>query len=191
MGFNIVLSSPSGAGKTTITKKISQKYPKIKISISHTTRKPRSNEIDGVDYHFVNKDKFENLIKENKFYEYAKIFDNYYGTSKQSVNKLHEESYDVVFDIDWQGTKQLSKYKELNLIKIFILPPSKKELKNRLINRNQDNNQTVEKRLNQYENDIQHWSDYDYVLINQDLESCFNQIEKIIENHKKEKMASI
>ena len=191
MGFNIVLSSPSGAGKTTITKKISQKYPKIKISISHTTRKPRSNEIDGVDYHFVSKDKFKNLIKENKFYEYAKIFDNYYGTSKQSVNKLHKENYDVVFDIDCQGTKQLSKYKELNLIKIFILPPNKKELKNRLINRNQDNNQTVEKRLNQYENDIQHWSDYDYVLINQDLESCFNQIEKIIENHKKEKMTSI
>ena len=191
MGFNIVLSSPSGAGKTTITKKISQKYPKIKISISHTTRKPRSNEIDGVDYHFVSKDKFKNLIKENKFYEYAKIFDNYYGTSKQSVNKLHKDNYDVVFDIDWQGTKQLSKYKELNLIKIFILPPNKKELKNRLINRNQDNNQTVEKRLNQYENDIQHWSDYDYVLINQDLESCFNQIEKIIENHKKEKMTSI
>ena len=191
MGFNIVLSSPSGAGKTTITKKISQKYPKIKISISHTTRKPRSNEIDGVDYHFVSKDKFENLIKENKFYEYAKIFDNYYGTSKQSVNKLHKENYDVVFDIDWQGTKQLSEYKELNLIKIFILPPNKKELKNRLINRNQDNNETVEKRLNQYENDIQHWSDYDYVLINQDLESCFNQIEKIIENHKKEKMTSI
>ena len=191
MGFNIVLSSPSGAGKTTITKKISQKYPKIKISISHTTRKPRSNEIDGVDYHFVSKDKFKNLIKENKFYEYAKIFDNYYGTSKQSVNKLHKDNYDVVFDIDWQGTKQLSKYKELNLIKIFILPPNKKELKNRLINRNQDNNQTVEKRLNQYENDIKHWSDYDYVLINQDLESCFNQIEKIIENHKKEKMTSI
>jgi len=191
LGFNIVLSSPSGAGKTTITKKISQKYPKIKISISHTTRKPRSNEIDGVDYHFVSKDKFENLIKENKFYEYAKIFDNYYGTSKQSVNKLHEENYDVVFDIDWQGTKQLSEYKELNLIKIFILPPNKTELKNRLINRNQDNDKTVEKRLNQYTNDIQHWSDYDYVLINQDLESCFNQIEKIIENHKKEKMASI
>ena len=191
MGFNIVLSSPSGAGKTTITKKISQKYPKIKISISHTTRKPRSNEIDGVDYHFVSKDKFVNLIKDNKFYEYAKIFDNYYGTSKQSVNKLHKENYDVVFDIDWQGTKQLSEYKELNLIKIFILPPNKKELKNRLINRNQDNDQTVEKRLDQYENDIQHWSDYDYVLINQDLESCFNQIEKIIENHKKEKMTSI
>ena len=191
MGFNIVLSSPSGAGKTTITKKISQKYPNIKISISHTTRKPRPNEVDGVDYHFVSINKFENLIKENNFYEYAKIFDNYYGTSKNSVNKLHQENYDVVFDIDWQGTKQLSKFKELNLIKIFILPPDKKELKNRLINRNQDNDQTVEKRLKQYEKDIQHWSDYDYVVINKDLESCFGQIEKIIESHKKEKMSFI
>ena len=133
MGFNIVLSSPSGAGKTTITKKISQKYPNIKISISHTTRKPRPNEIDGVDYHFVNTDQFQNLIKENSFYEYAKIFDNYYGTSKKSVNKLHQENYDVIFDIDWQGTKQLSQYNELNLIKIFILPPDKQELKNRLL----------------------------------------------------------
>ena len=191
MGFNIVLSSPSGAGKTTITKKISQKYPSIKISISHTTRKPRPNEIDGVDYHFVSRDKFEKLIKENSFYEHAKIFDNYYGTSKQSVNKLHQEKYDVVFDIDWQGTKQLSQYKELNLIKIFILPPNKIELKNRLINRNQDNSQTVEKRLKQYESDIQHWSDYDYVVINNDLESCFSQIVKIIESHKKEKMSFI
>ncbi len=191
MGFNIVLSSPSGAGKTTITKKISQKYPNIKISISHTTRKPRPNEIDGVDYHFVSKDKFEKLIKENNFYEHAKIFDNYYGTSKNSVNKLHQENYDVVFDIDWQGTKQLSQYKELNLIKIFILPPDKKELKKRLINRNQDNNQIVEKRLKQYESDVQHWFDYDYVVINNDLESCFSQIEKIIENHKKEKMSFI
>ena len=191
MGFNIVLASPSGAGKTTITKKISQKYPNIKISISHTTRKPRPNEIDGVDYHFVSNNEFEKLIKKNNFYEHAKIFDNYYGTSKNSVNKLHEENYDVIFDIDWQGTKQLSKYKELNLIKIFILPPNKKELKKRLINRNQDNNQTVEKRLKQFENDVLHWFDYDYVVINNDLESCFSQIEKIIEGHKKEKMSFI
>ena len=185
MSFNIVLSSPSGAGKTTITKKISQKYPNIKISISHTTRKPRPNEIDGVDYHFVSRDKFEKLIKENNFYEHAKIFDNYYGTSKKFVNSLHEENYDVIFDIDWQGTKQLSKFKELNLIKIFILPPDKKELKKRLVKRNQDNDQIVEKRLKQYENDVQHWFDYDYVVINNDLESCFSQIEKIIESHKK------
>ena len=191
MGFNIVLSSPSGAGKTTITKKLSQKYPNIKISISHTTRKPRPNEIDGVDYHFVNKDKFEKLIKDNNFYEHAKIFDNYYGTSKESVNKLHRENYDVVFDIDWQGTKKLSEYKELNLIRIFILPPDKSELKKRLINRNQDNEEIVKKRLKQYENDVQHWFDYDYVVINNDLESCFGQIEKIIKSYKKNKMSFI
>ncbi len=191
MGFNIVLSSPSGAGKTTITKKLSQKYPNIKISISHTTRKPRPNEIDGVDYHFVTREEFKKLIQKNNFYEHAKIFDNYYGTSKNSVNKLHQGNYDVVFDIDWQGTKQLSQFEELNLIKIFILPPDKKELKKRLIDRNQDNNKIVEKRLKQYETDIQHWFDYDYVVINNDLESCFRQIEKIIENHKKEKMSFI
>jgi len=190
LGFNIVLSSPSGAGKTTITKKLSQKYPNIKTSISHTTRKPRPNEIDGVDYHFISKDKFKKLIEENSFYEHAKIFDNYYGTSKKSVNTLHEKNYDVIFDIDWQGTKQLSKFKELNLIKIFILPPDKKELKKRLIKRNQDNSQIVEKRLNQYENDVQHWSDYDYVVVNNDLESCFGQIEKIIQGQKK-KTASL
>ena len=191
MGFNIVLSSPSGAGKTTITKKLSQKYPNIKISISHTTRKPRPNEIDGVDYHFVSQVEFEELIKKNNFYEHAKIFDNYYGTSKNSVNKLHQENYDVVFDIDWQGTKQLSKFKELNLIKIFILPPDKDELKKRLINRNQDNNKVVEKRLKQYESDVRHWFDYDYVVINNDLESCFRQIEKIITTYKKDKMSFI
>ena len=177
----VILSSPSGVGKTTLTKKIQQKYQSFKISVSHTTRTPRSNEVDGVDYHFISRFKFEELIKKEKFYEYAKIFDNYYGTSKKSVNKLHEENYDVVFDIDWQGTKQLSKYKELNLIKIFILPPNKKELKKRLISRNQDNDQIVEKRLNQFENDVQHWFDYDYVVINNDLDECFLKITNLID----------
>ena len=189
-GIMIVLSSPSGAGKTTLVKKISSEKDYF-VSISHTTRKPRPNEIDGVDYHFVSQVEFEKLIKKNNFYEHAKIFDNYYGTSKNSVNKLHQEKYDVVFDIDWQGTKQLSAYKELNLIKIFILPPDKDELKKRLINRNQDNEKIVEKRLKQYENDVQHWFDYDYVVINNDLESCFSQIEKIIKTYKKEKMSFI
>ena len=186
----VVLSSPSGAGKTTLVNLLSKKN-NYYVSISHTTRKPRPNEIDGVDYHFVSQEKFEKLIRENNFYEHAKIFDNYYGTSKKSVNKLHQEKYDVVFDIDWQGTKQLSQYKELNLIKIFILPPNKTELKKRLVNRNQDNDQTVDKRLKQYENDVLHWFDYDYVVINNDLETCFSQIEKIIESHKKEKMLFI
>ena len=184
MGVNIVLSSPSGAGKTTITKKLSQKYPNIRISISHTTRKPRPNEIDGVDYFFVNGDEFEKLIKKGNFYEYAKIFNNYYGTSKKLVEDFIKKDFDVVFDIDWQGTKKLSQFKELNLIKIFILPPNKLELEKRLINRNQDTNQTVDKRLKQYESDIKHWHDYDYIVINNDLETCFNQIEKIIKKHK-------
>ena len=184
MGVNIVLSSPSGAGKTTITKKLSQKYPNIRISISHTTRKPRPNEIDGVDYFFVNGDEFEKLIKKGNFYEYAKIFNNYYGTSKKLVEDFIKKDFDVVFDIDWQGTKKLSQFKELNLIKIFILPPNKLELEKRLINRNQDTNQTVDKRLKQYESDIKHWQDYDYIVINNDLETCFNQIEKIIKKHK-------
>ena len=188
MGFNIVLSSPSGAGKTTITKKLSQKYPNLKVSVSHTTRKPRSNEIDGIDYYFTSKVEFEKLIKENNFYEHAEIFGNYYGTSKKLVKKLHEQNYDIVFDIDWQGTKKLSQYKELKLIKIFILPPDKDELKKRLLKRNQDNDHTVDKRLEQYESDIHHWSDYDYIVINKDLENCFNQIEKIIKNKNKEKM---
>ena len=119
MGVNIVLSSPSGAGKTTITKKLSQKYPNIRISISHTTRKPRPNEIDGVDYFFVNGDEFEKLIKKDNFYEYAKIFNNYYGTSQKLVEDFIKKDFDVVFDIDWQGTKKLSQFKELNLIKIL------------------------------------------------------------------------
>ena len=191
MGVNIVLSSPSGAGKTTITKKLSQKYPNIKISISHTTRKPRSNEIDGVDYYFVDKIKFQKLIKEGNFYGYAKIFDNYYGTSKALVKKLQDQNFDVVFDIDWQGTKKLSKFKELNLVKIFILPPNKTELKKRLNKRNQDSKIANDKRLMQYDNDILHWEDYDYIVINNDLEKCFNQIEQIIKNHKKDKMSYI
>ena len=191
MGVNIVLSSPSGAGKTTITKKLSQKYPNIKISISHTTRKPRSNEIDGVDYYFVDKIKFQKLIDEGNFYEYAKIFDNYYGTSKALVKKLQDQNFDVVFDIDWQGTKKLSKFKELNLVKIFILPPNKVELKKRLNKRNQDSKIANDKRLMQYDNDILHWEDYDYIVINNDLEKCFSQIEQIIKNHKKDKMSYI
>ena len=176
----VILSSPSGAGKTTITKKIQQKYQNFKISVSHTTRKPRTNEIDGVDYFFVSKNEFENLIKKNEFYEYAKIFENYYGTSKQSVKNILDKKNDILFDIDWQGTQQLSKFKELNLIKIFILPPNKQELKKRLISRNQDRTEIVDKRLESYSKDIVHWHDYDYVIINDNLESCFKQIENII-----------
>ena len=179
----IILSSPSGVGKTTLTKKIQQKHQSFKISVSHTTRTPRSNEVDGVDYYFISKVKFEELIKEKKFYEHAKIFDNYYGTLKKNVDDTIRDN-DIIFDIDWQGTKQLSQFKNLNLIKIFLIAENKDELKKRLIKRNQNTPEEIEKRFNSFDEDIKHWSDYDYIIINKNLEVCFNQIEKIIEEKK-------
>jgi len=181
----VILSSPSGAGKTTITKKLQQKYQNLKISVSHTTRKPRTNEVHGVDYFFVSKNEFEKLVVQKSFYEYAKIFNNYYGTSKKSVKNIIDKKNDILFDIDWQGTQQLSSFKELKLIKIFILPPNKEELKKRLVQRNQDNRKIVDQRLKCYDEDILHWSDYDYVILNDNLENCFKQIENIILSHKK------
>ena len=180
----LVLSSPSGAGKTTLTKKIQKKYPSFKISVSHTTRRPRANEVNGVDYHFIDNFEFENLIKKNEFYEYAKIFDNFYGTNKKNVDQMFKTN-DIIFDIDWQGTKQLSKFENLNLIKVFLIPPSKKELKKRLIKRNQNSNEDVESRYKAFEQDVKYWNDYDYILINKNLENCFKQIEKIISINKK------
>ena len=184
-GTMLILSSPSGAGKTTLTKKIQQKYQNFKISVSHTTRKPRPNEIEGVDYNFVNQEEFKKKISNNEFYEYAKIFDNYYGTSRDAVNVLLKDGNNVLFDIDWQGTQQLSKFKELKLTKIFLLPPDKMELENRLIQRNQDKTGVITKRLKAYDNDILHWSDYDHVIINDNLDHCFTQIEKIIDEENK------
>ena len=184
----VILSSPSGVGKTTLTKKIQQKYQSFKISVSHTTRLPRSNEVDGVDYHFVSHKEFETLIKEKKFYEHAKIFENYYGTLKKNVDKTILKN-DIIFDIDWQGTKQLSKFKKLNLLKIF-LTTDKVELKKRLVNRNQNTKAEIEKRFNSFEEDIKHWNDYDYVVINKNLDVCFRQIENIILNKKKNSISS-
>ena len=179
----VILSSPSGVGKTTLTKKIQQKYQNFKISVSHTTRTPRSNEVDGVDYHFVSHQKFKGLIDEEKFYEYAKIFENFYGTLKKNVDEDILKN-DLIFDIDWQGTKQLSNFKHLNLIKIFLITDSKEELKNRLIKRNQNTNIEIENRFKSFDTDIKHWIDYDYVIINKNLDVCFNQIEKIIKSSK-------
>ena len=179
----VVLSSPSGAGKTTLTKKIQQKFNSFKISVSHTTRKPRNNEVDGVDYNFIHEKKFKEMIERKEFYEYAKIYDNFYGTAKKTVDELNKIN-EIIFDIDWQGNQQLSKYKNLNLIKIYITITSKKDLRKRLLNRNQDSINEVEKRFKSFDEDIKHWKDYDYVVINENLENCFKQIEKIIVNHK-------
>ena len=179
----VILSSPSGVGKTTLTKKIQQKYPNFKISVSHTTRIPRSNEVDGVDYHFVSKESFKKLIDQNQFYEYAKIFENYYGTLRKTVDK-DIISNDLIFDIDWQGTKQLSKFGNLKLIKIFLIPDSKEELKKRLIKRDQNTKEEVDKRYKSFNEDVKHWNDYDYIIINKNLDNCFKQIENIILSHK-------
>ena len=179
----VILSSPSGVGKTTLTKKIQQKYPNFKISVSHTTRIPRSNEVDGVDYHFVSKESFKKLIDQNQFYEYAKIFENYYGTLRKTVDK-DIISNDLIFDIDWQGTKQLSKFSNLKLIKIFLIPDSKEELKKRLIKRDQNTKEEVDKRYKSFNEDVKHWNDYDYIIINKNLDNCFKQIENIILSHK-------
>ena len=180
----VILSSPSGVGKTTITKKLQQKYQNLKISISYTTRPPRSNEIDGVDYNFISKKKFEELIKKKNFYEYAKIFENYYGTLKKNVDETIKKN-DIIFDIDWQGTKQLTSFRNLNIIKIYLITNSKSELKKRLLKRDQNTKEEVEKRFNSFDEDIKHWNDYDYILINKNLEVCFKQVEQIILNHKK------
>ena len=179
----VILSSPSGVGKTTLTKKIQQKYQSFKISVSHTTRKPRSNEIDGVDYHFISDKEFKKLIIEKKFYEYAKIFENFYGTLKKTVDE-DIITNDIIFDIDWQGTKQLSKFKNLQLIKIYLITEDKEELKKRLIKRNQNSEDEIIKRFKSFDEDIKHWNDYDYILINKNLEVCFKQIENIIHLHK-------
>jgi guanylate kinase len=181
----LVLSSPSGAGKTTLSKKIQQSDNSFEISVSHTTREPRPNEVDGLDYHFVSKEKFKSLLKENVFYEHAEIFGNYYGTSKSSIEKITKKNHNVLFDIDWQGSEQLSRFKELNLVKVFILPPSKEELEKRLIARNQDDKEAIKRRMLAYSKDIVHQKDYDYVLINDNVEKCFNSIKEIISKHLK------
>ena len=179
----LVLSSPSGAGKTTLSKKIQQSESTFRISVSHTTRKARPNEVDGVDYHFVTEEEFKILLKKDAFYEHSIIFGNYYGTSKASVDDIIKKKFNVLFDIDWKGAKQLSAFKELNLLKIFILPPSKEELEKRLIARNQDGKESIKKRVLAYSQDIKHANEYDHVIVNDNVENCFNKILRIIKKH--------
>ena len=183
-GKMFVLSSPSGAGKTTLTKKIAENNSNFNISISHTTRKPRPNEIDGKDYHFVDKKKFDLLIKNNDFFEYAKIFDNYYGTLKAPVLKLLSQKKYVLFDIDWQGTQQLKNIKNLALVTFFILPPNMRTLKNRLLKRHQGQEKLIQQRMRKFNEEVSHWKDYNYIVINDDLEICYKKILDIIESEK-------
>ena len=179
-GIAVVLSSPSGAGKTTLVKKIAQEN-NFKISISYTTRKSRTNEANGKDYFFISEEEFKSLIKNKEFLEYAKVFENYYGSSKSQVFENLNKGENVIFDIDWQGTEQIKKQKlNYKLITFFILPPSKSELFNRLKNRDMKDKNIVEERMKQFNEDIKQWENYDFVVINDELEKCYNEIIRFI-----------
>ena len=180
-GIIVILSSPSGAGKTTLVKLLSQRKH-FNISVSHTTREPRSNEIDGKDYFFIKNKEFDNLIKNNQLLEHAKVFNNLYGTSKKPVMDLLSLGKNVIFDIDWQGTKQIKsqniKYK---IITFFVLPPSKHVLFERLSNRDMKDKLIASERMKDFYKDVQHWVDYDFVVVNDNLNECYNEISKLID----------
>ena len=183
-GMIVILSSPSGAGKTTLVKKLSQRN-KFKISVSHTTRKPRINEKNGKDYFFIKDKEFRTLIKKKKFLEHAKVFKNYYGSLKETVIRNLEKGKNVIFDIDWQGTQQIkSKKLKYKIITVFILPPSKKELFNRLLKRDQKDKKIASVRMKQFKKDILYWKDYDFAVINDEIELCYNQILSFVKKQK-------
>mgnify|MGYP001369802479 FL=1 len=181
-GVIIIFSSPSGAGKTTLVKLL-EKKENFFVSVSHTTRKPRSNEVEGKDYYFVDSNQFNELIKKKEFLEYAKVFNNLYGTLKEPVFEKLKRGENVLFDIDWQGAKiirsQNIKYK---IFSFFVLPPSKKILFERLSNRDMKDKLIVSERMKDFYNDVKHWVDYDYVVINDDLNKCFREIMEVINN---------
>ena len=181
----IVLSSPSGAGKTTLARKLQKNNSNFHISISYTTRQPRTNEVNGKDYYFVSRLEFEKLIQNKSFYEYATIFENYYGTPKEPVVKLLSSGKDILFDIDWQGTQQLKLVKNLPLLTFFIIPPNIQSLKDRLLQRNQDKKKSVEQRMGKFKEEIIHWTEYDYVVVNDNLDVCYNKIVQTINSEKK------
>ena len=183
-GIMVILSSPSGAGKTTLVNLLS-KNKNFKISTSHTTRKPRLHEVQDQDYHFVDHEKFEKLIKNEEFLEYAKVFNHLYGTTRTPVIEKLKKGENVIFDIDWQGTDQIKNKKlEYKLITFFVLPPSKKVLFDRLSNRDMKDKLIVEERMKEFSRDVLHWINYDYVVINDNLEKCFSKIKSLIDAEK-------
>ena len=180
-GVMIILSSPSGAGKTTLVKMLSE-IDSYEVSISHTTRQPRPSEIPNKDYFFVDKVEFNRLIKNEEFLEYAKVFENFYGTTRTPVIDKLNKKRNVLFDIDWQGADQIKNKKlDYKLITFFILPPSKEELFERLSNRDMKDKLIAEERMKQFGRDVLHWINYDYVVINDNLEKCFSKIKSLID----------
>jgi guanylate kinase len=186
-GLMLVLSSPSGAGKTSICKEILKKIKELKLSISYTTRPKRKSEVDGMDYFFISKKKFKELQAKDFFIENAKVFDHLYGTPKNFVEKNLLKGVDVLFDIDWQGAQKLSNFSKTDIVSVFILPPSNKILKERLKKRNEDSLEIVNKRMSKAKSEISHWIEYDYVLINEDLVTCTNEVVTILEAERKKR----
>lgn len=183
-GLMLVLSSPSGAGKTTIASQLVAKDKYIKSSISVTTRPPRPGEADGQDYFFVSEERFHQMHSQGELLEHAHVFGHYYGTPKKFVFDTLESGFDIVFDIDWQGTQQLAHYARADLVSIFILPPSAKELYQRLRSRGQDSEETITYRMERASQEMSHWPEYDYVIINQNLESSIFQVQQILQSER-------
>ena len=186
-GLMLVLSSPSGAGKTTICKEILKKIKELKLSISYTTRPKRKSEVDGRDYFFISEKKFTELKSNDFFIEDAKVFDHLYGTPKNFVEENLIKGVDVLFDIDWQGAQKLSNFSKTDIVSVFILPPSNSILKERLKKRNEDSLEIVNKRMSKAKSEISHWIEYDYVLINEDLATCTDEIVTILKAERKKR----
>jgi len=179
-GVTLVLSSPSGAGKTSLSRKLLERNKKLFLSISCTTRPPRPGEINESDYFFIEESKFNEMQKNNEFLESAKVFDHCYGTPKKPIMDALDSGMDILFDIDWQGTQQLMNSLQDDLIKVFVLPPSAKELERRLLQRNQDSDEIVKGRMSKASNEISHYAEYDYIIINENFEESLSKIESII-----------
>jgi len=179
-GLILVLSSPSGAGKSTISRALLEKHPDLTMSVSATTRPMRPGEVEGKDYYFIDNAKFEDMVADGDFLEHAQVFDNYYGTPRPPVVKALEQGKDVLFDVDWQGTQQLRQNARDDLVSIFILPPSVEELERRLYTRGQDPEDVVKKRMAKATSEMSHWAEYDYIIINEAIEHSVRETEAIL-----------
>ena len=175
-GMLFILSSPSGAGKTTLAKRLMQADPAVTLSVSATTRKPREGETDGVDYHFVTKERFSEMVLNGEMLEHATVFDNFYGSPRAPVETVLDEGRDVLFDVDWQGAKQIRDAMKDDVVSVFILPPSVEALEDRLRKRNLDDDETIRRRMDKSIAEMRHWPEYDYALINGDLDICTTQL---------------
>jgi len=180
-GLLFILSSPSGAGKTTLSRMLLEQDPEITLSVSATTRPPRPGEVDGVDYHFVSDAQFDAMVEEDDFYEWAHVFGHRYGTPKGAIREGLKRGQDYLFDIDWQGTQQLKQKDDQDVVTVFVLPPSLDELRRRLESRAQDSAEVIDGRMERARAEISHWAEYDYVVINDDVSECFARVREVLD----------